>query len=142
MLFTQKSFEVHTPGREIIEITPQIREIAESGATKQGLCHVFLAHTSASLIFCENYDATVRLDLETFMKRLVPDGDPMFLHNAEGADDMPAHVRSILTQNSLTIPILQGKLALGTWQGVFLWEHRKAPHARKVVITVMGNDLG
>ena len=105
---------------------------------REGLATVFIHHTSASLIICENADPSVRRDLETFAKRLVPDGDPMFTHDAEGDDDMPAHVRSVLTQTSIGIPIVDGKLALGTWQGLYLWEHRTAPHARRVTVTVVG----
>jgi secondary thiamine-phosphate synthase enzyme len=99
---------------------------------------VFTAHTSASLMICENADPDVRRDLETFMADLAPDGDPRFVHTAEGPDDMPAHLRSILTQTDLTIPVRDGRLALGTWQGVYLWEHRLRPHARRVVVTVQG----
>jgi secondary thiamine-phosphate synthase enzyme len=134
----QGSFEVATPGRATIDITAQVRKAVENSGVRDGLCHVFLHHTSASLILCENADPDVRRDLETFMSRLVEDGDAAFVHDAEGPDDMPAHVRTILTQNSLSIPISAGRLGLGTWQGLYLWEHRHAPHRRKVTVTVLG----
>ena len=103
-----------------------------------GLCNVFLHHTSASLILCENADPDVRRDLESFMSRLVKDGDSLYVHDAEGPDDMPAHVRTVLTQNSINVPVREGQLALGTWQGLYLWEHRHAPHRRRVSVTVIG----
>lgn len=134
----QQTFTVATRGRGTIEITPEVeRIVAESGA-RVGLCNVFIRHTSASLIVCENADPSVRQDLERFAARLVPDGDPMFRHTLEGPDDMPAHVRSILTQAAITIPVAGGSPALGTWQGVFVWEHRTHPHRRSVVVTVTG----
>jgi secondary thiamine-phosphate synthase enzyme len=100
---------------------------------------VFLQHTSASLILCENADADVRRDLETILGRIAPDGDPAYRHDTEGPDDMASHARSVLTSNSLTIPVANGRLMLGTWQGIYLWEHRTAPHARSIVVTVMGD---
>ncbi len=103
-----------------------------------GLATVFIHHTSASLIICENADPSVRRDLEAFAARLVPDGDQLFTHDAEGPDDMPAHVRTVLTQTSIGIPIEDGALALGTWQGLYVWEHRTAPHRRRVTVTVIG----
>ena len=112
--------------------------VRDSGVTT-GLCHLFICHTSASMMLCENADPSVRRDLETFMARQVPDGDPMFTHRAGGPDDMPAHVRSILTQSDLNIPVRDGRCALGTWQGVYLWEHRTAPHGRRVIVTVQGD---
>jgi secondary thiamine-phosphate synthase enzyme len=102
------------------------------------LCHVFLRHTSASLMLCENADPEVRSDLERFMARLVPDGDPIFRHVDEGSDDMPAHVRSILTSSSLGVPVSGGRCDLGVWQGIYLWEHRRAAHRRQVSVTVYG----
>ncbi len=134
----QQAFEVNTSGRGSREISADIdRAIAASGL-RDGLCHIFVQHTSASLMLCENADPDVRRDLETFMARLVPDGDPDFVHSAEGPDDMPAHVRSVLTHNSLTIPVSDGRLALGTWQGVYLWEHRSRPHRRRLLLTLQG----
>lgn len=138
-MLKQHTLSIQTSGREIKDITKQVNEIASKHTVSQGLCNLFLVHTSASLIFCENYDPDVRSDLENFFSRLIPDGDPLFQHTSEGPDDMPAHVRTVLTQNSLVIPISNGKLDLGTWQGIFLWEHRSAPHSRKLIITILGD---
>lgn len=132
----QAELLVRTTGRAAYDLTADVREHVRNAAVESGVVHVFIRHTSASLMLCENADPDVLRDLETFLSRLVPDGDPMFVHTAEGPDDMPAHIRSILTQPSLTIPIVDGRCALGTWQGVFLCEHRTAPHTRKVVLTV------
>jgi secondary thiamine-phosphate synthase enzyme len=134
----QTTLEFRTRGRGTTVITTDVaRVVAESGI-KKGLCTVFLQHTSASLILCENADPGVRRDLETLLSRLAPDADPAYVHDTEGPDDMAAHARSILTSNSLTIPVADGKLMLGTWQGLYLYEHRHAGHARSVVVTVMG----
>jgi secondary thiamine-phosphate synthase enzyme len=132
----QTELIVETQGRGSYEISSKVAEAVAMAEVYTGLCHLFIAHTSASLMLCENADPDVRRDLETFMSELAPDGDPRFVHTMEGPDDMPAHVRSVLTQSTLTLPISGGRLALGTWQGVFLWEHRIAPHQRRVVITV------
>jgi len=110
----------------------------EESGIYAGICLIFLHHTSASLILCENADPEVRADLERFMGRLVPDGDPIFRHVDEGSDDMPAHVRSILTSNSLSVPVSGGRCDLGTWQGIYVWEHRQAPQQRRVTLTVYG----
>lgn len=134
----QARFEVATRGRGTYEITEFLHEVVARSLVAAGICHVFIHHTSASLIITENADPAVRRDLDRFMARLVPDGDDLFEHTDEGADDMPAHVRSVLTQTSLCVPVFQGKLALGTWQGVFVWEHRSAPHRRRVTATVQG----
>jgi len=134
----QQTLTLQTRGRGTIEITGEVERIAAGSGVRAGLCNVFIRHTSASLIVCENADPSVRQDLERFAARLAPDGDPIFRHTMEGPDDMPAHVRSILTQTALTIPVVDGSLALGTWQGVFVWEHRTAPHRRSVVVTVFG----
>ena len=134
----QDSFEVSTRGRGTYDITQQVQQVAADGDIQTGLCHVFVHHTSASLILCENADPTVRSDLETFMRHTVPDGDPMFRHIDEGPDDMPAHVRTILTQTDITIPVSRQRAALGTWQGVYLWEHRTAAHHRRVTVTIQG----
>lgn len=135
----QERFVVPTTrGRGTYEITDAVRRIAASAGVDTGLCHVFVHHTSASLMLCENADPTVRRDLETFMSHLAPDGDPMFAHDDEGPDDMPAHVRTVLTQSGLTLPVSGGAVALGTWQGVYLWEHRHAGHRRQVTVTVYG----
>ena len=137
MLF-QYQFEFTTQGRGIFNITERIVEWVNKACLTTGLCHVFLHHTSASLILCENADPQVQLDLESFMLRLVPDGDPLYKHIYEGADDMPAHVRSILTTNFLVIPITGEKLALGTWQGIYIWEHRLRSYQRKLTVTLQG----
>jgi secondary thiamine-phosphate synthase enzyme len=129
---------IETRGRGTHEITRQLQQIVERSGVDQGLCHLFVHHTSASLIVCENADPTVRRDLEHFAAGLVPDGDPSYRHDSEGPDDMPAHIRSILTLTSLTIPVQGHQCDLGTWQGVFLWEHRTSPHRRRITVTVTG----
>ncbi|MDR3621528.1 MAG: secondary thiamine-phosphate synthase enzyme YjbQ [Paludisphaera borealis] len=136
----QKTLALQTRGRGTVEITGEVERIVSASGVRTGLCNVFIRHTSASLIVCENADPSVREDLERFAARLAPDGDPLFGHTLEGPDDMPAHIRAILTQAALTIPVIQGSLALGTWQGVFLWEHRTHPHRRSMLVTVMGED--
>ena len=137
-MIAQQTLDYRTRGRGTTEITADVaRAVAASGIAK-GVCTVFLQHTSASLILCENADPDVRRDLETLLSRLAPDGDPAFVHDTEGPDDMASHARSILTSNSLTIPVSEGRLMLGTWQGIYLYEHRAAPHSRSVVVTVMG----
>ncbi len=130
-------FEIATTGRGTYDVT---REVARAVPRELacGLAVVFCHHTSASLIVSENADPVVRADLERFLARLVPDGDRLFAHTDEGPDDMPAHVRTVLTQTSLTIPIADGRLALGTWQGLYLWEHRAAPHRRRLSVTIAG----
>ena len=133
-----KTLTVETPGRGTIEITPQIQDAVAGSGIAEGLCTVFVHHTSASLIINENADPDVQRDLDAFLSRLVPDGDSLFVHTMEGPDDMPAHVRTALTQTSLSIPVLGGRCALGTWQGVFLWEHRRHGYRRKVTVTVVG----
>ncbi len=131
-------FTVETRGRRTYEITDRVAQVVASSGVATGLCHVFVHHTSASLIVSENADPEVRRDLERFFARLVPDGDPLFEHVDEGPDDMPAHIRALLTETSMTIPVRDGSCDLGTWQGIFLWEHRAAPHRRKVTVTVLG----
>lgn len=127
---------IHTPGRGTIDVTKSINKYMQSVDFMDGLCHLFLQHTSASLILCENYDPDVKVDLESFFSRLAPDGDPLFTHTMEGDDDMPAHIRSIITHNDLTIPVEDGQLMLGTWQGIYLYEHRANPHQRKIIVTL------
>lgn len=127
---------VSTRGRGLHDITPQLAAQVNTSGVTEGLCHVFIRHTSASLIITENADPDVHRDLEIFLADLVPDGDPRFIHRAEGPDDMPAHVRAALTQTHLAIPVIDGRLALGTWQGVYVWEHRTRGHRRRVVVTV------
>jgi secondary thiamine-phosphate synthase enzyme len=129
---------VATRGRGTYDITRDVASVVKTSAAREGLATIFIRHTSASLIICENADPSVRRDLEAFVARLVPDGDRLFTHDAEGDDDMPAHVRSVLTQTSIGIPVAAGKLALGTWQGLYLWEHRTSPHDRHVSVTVIG----
>jgi secondary thiamine-phosphate synthase enzyme len=132
----QETLHITTRGRGTYDITRQVQGVVANGDIATGLCHVFVRHTSASLIICENADPTVRDDLERFMGRLVPDGDAIYAHTLEGPDDMPAHVRSILTNMDLTVPVSQGRCALGTWQGIFLYEHRHHAQQRQVVVTV------
>jgi secondary thiamine-phosphate synthase enzyme len=132
----QTELIVETRGRGTYEITSQVALAVSAAECDVGLCHLFITHTSASLMLCENADPDVLRDMESFMSTLVPDGDPMFVHTAEGPDDMPAHVRSVLTQSSLALPVGSGRLALGTWQGIFLWEHRSQPHRRRVIVTI------
>jgi secondary thiamine-phosphate synthase enzyme len=134
----QTEIELATNGRGTYDLTARVADAVRSAGVATGLCHVFMTHTSASLMICENADPDVRRDLETFMLDLAPDGDPRLVHTAEGPDDMPAHVRSVLTQSDLTIPVRNGQLALGTWQGVYLWEHRLSAHRRRVLVTVQG----
>ena len=138
-MIAQSEIRVDTRGRGTYELSRDVQSAVRESGIKAGLCHVFICHTSASLMLCENADPSVMRDLEAFMSRQVPDGDPMFTHTAEGPDDMPAHVRSILTQSDLNIPIRDGRCALGTWQGIYLWEHRRAPHSRRVIVTVQGD---
>jgi secondary thiamine-phosphate synthase enzyme len=130
--------ELKTSGRSTQDITAQVQAVVRRSEAHRGLCNVFVHHTSASVILCENADPQVRDDLEAFASRLVPDGDPLFRHTAEGPDDMPAHVRTVLTQSSLNIPVVDGRAALGTWQGLYLWEHRAEPHRRVVTISILG----
>ena len=138
----QEELQVRTAGRGIWEITSEVQAFVAAAVADRlpdganGLCHLFLRHTSASLILCENADPDVRRDLETFMSDIVPDGYASFVHTMEGPDDMPAHVRSVLTNAELTLPVRDGRLALGTWQGIYLWEHRRAAHSRKVILTL------
>lgn len=137
-MIKQHELSITTGGRGTWDISDRVQEAVRTSGIQTGICHVFIRHTSASLTLCENADPAVRQDLESFMARQVPDGDPMFTHDAEGPDDMPSHVRSVLTQSDLNLPIRDGRCALGTWQGVFLWEHRFAGHERKVLLTMTG----
>ena len=124
--------------RGLVEVTGELRRVVREAGIRAGLCTVFLRHTSASLVIQENADPAVRRDLEAFLSRLVPDGDPLHTHTAEGPDDMPSHVKAALTRTSEQVPIVDGDLALGTWQGVFVWEHRRASHERQLVVHVIG----
>jgi secondary thiamine-phosphate synthase enzyme len=125
---------VKTSGRRLYDITPQVLTWARNSSLSAGLLTLYVQHTSASILINENYDSDVLVDMESFFARLVPDGDRLFIHTSEGPDDMPAHIRSALTQTSISIPFLDGKVALGTWQGIFLYEHRLAPHTRNVLL--------
>jgi secondary thiamine-phosphate synthase enzyme len=134
----QSSFEVATRGRGLYPVRRDVEQRLIESAIHTGIALVFVHHTSASLILCENADPQVQADLDRFMARLVPDGDPIFRHTDEGPDDMPAHVRSVLTSNSLSVPVSSGRFDLGIWQGVYLWEHRRSAHHRRISITVQG----
>ena len=130
--------ELRTRGRGFYEFTDQVEELVAKTGFQTGLATLHLQHTSASLLIQENADPEVRRDLERFFSRLTPDGDPLFQHTSEGDDDMPAHVRTALTTVNLSIPIQKGRLTLGTWQGIYLWEHRINPHTRTVIAHLLG----
>ncbi|MDB2705085.1 secondary thiamine-phosphate synthase enzyme YjbQ [Pseudomonadota bacterium] len=134
----QKTLNFTTAGRSTTNITAQIQDLVAESGIRIGTCHVFVQHTSASLMLCENADPDVRRDLETYMQHIVPDGDPMFLHQDEGPDDMSAHIRTVLTNPDVTLPVSQGRCDLGIWQGVYLWEHRTHRHQRAVIVTIIG----
>jgi secondary thiamine-phosphate synthase enzyme len=138
MSMHQTTFEIQTNGRGMEMITGRVAYAVAESQIQAGMVNVFIHHTSASLIIQENADPDVRTDLDAFFARLVPDGDPLFRHTDEGPDDMSAHIRSVLTATSLNIPVINGRLGLGTWQGVYLWEHRLAPHMRRVTVTILG----
>ncbi len=131
-------FRISTRGRGLYEITREVSDWVSRAGLAGGLLTLHLRHTSASLLIQENADPDVRRDLESFFTRLAPDGDPLFVHTVEGADDMPSHVRAALTAVSLSIPVKDGKLALGTWQGIYIWEHRLAPHSRTITAHLVG----
>lgn len=130
--------QVATRGRGFTDVTKQLRDFLTTHGARDGLLTIFLQHTSASLVVQENADPDVRVDLERFFAELVPDGDARFRHDAEGPDDMPAHVRAALTQTQLSVPVQHGALALGTWQAVYLYEHRTAPHRRTLALHYLG----
>jgi len=130
---------VKTSGRRLYDITPQVLTWARNSSLSAGLLTLYVQHTSASILINENYDSDVLVDMESFFAQLVPDGDQLFIHTSEGPDDMPAHVRSALTQTSISIPFVEGKVALGTWQGIFLYEHRLAPHSRNVLLHLIAD---
>lgn len=131
-----KIVTVATPGQGLIDITSEVDGVARAAGIDEGLCTVFVQHTSASLVIQENADPSARRDLEAWLKRIVPEGDPLYTHTAEGPDDMPAHIKSAITATSLGIPLIAGRLALGTWQGVYLWEHRHRGGPRRVVVHI------
>ncbi len=138
MTMHQLELQIETDGRGTYDLTRQVDDAVRQSGIATGLCHIFLRHTSASLMLCENADPAVMQDLEAFMTRLAPDGDPMYTHTAEGPDDMSAHVRSVLTHSDLNVPIREGRCDLGTWQGIYLWEHRIAAHRRSITLTISG----
>lgn len=131
-----KQLSLDTPGQGLHEITAKVAAVVDAAGIEEGLCTVFVRHTSASLVIQENADPTAKSDLERWLKRLVPEGDPFYEHDAEGPDDMPSHIKAALTAVSLSIPIQRKKLALGTWQGIYLWEHRRRGSRREVVVHV------
>jgi secondary thiamine-phosphate synthase enzyme len=137
-MIRQTVLSIETAGRGTYEVTRDVTACVTESGVFAGLCHIFVHHTSASLMLCENADPSVRRDLERFMSRLAPDGDPAYEHDAEGPDDMPAHIRSVLTQTGLSLPVSGGHPGLGTWQGLYLWEHRTSPHRRRITVTVQG----
>lgn len=136
----QETLALTTRGRDFRDITPEVAAIVRRSGVRVGTVSVFCRHTSCSLVLMENADPTARKDLEAFFHRLVPDGDPIYSHDAEGPDDMSAHIRMALTRSQETVPISDGRLLLGTWQGIFLWEHRAARHERSLVVTVTGES--
>ncbi|MBB6092269.1 secondary thiamine-phosphate synthase enzyme [Povalibacter uvarum] len=129
---------IQTRGRGFESLTERVANVVSTARIDNGLCNVFVRHTSASLLISENADPAVGRDLESFMQRIAPDGSPDYEHDAEGPDDMPAHIRSVLTNTTLSVPIADGRLMLGTWQGIYLWEHRHRGHSREVIVTVVG----
>lgn len=137
-MILQQQLQFELKGRSTINITDEVAKIVAASGITTGTCHVFVQHTSASLMICENADPDVRRDLETFMQHIVPDGDSMFLHQDEGPDDMSAHIRTVLTNPDLVVPVSNGKCALGIWQGIYLWEHRTHRQQRRVIVTVQG----
>jgi secondary thiamine-phosphate synthase enzyme len=138
MRIRHEQFEIHTNGKGLYEITDKVQSKIDKCDVQTGTATVFIRHTSCSLIIMENADPTARRDLEEFFDRLVPEDADYFTHSSEGSDDMPSHIRMVLTRTSETVPIIDGKMQLGTWQGIFLFEHRRAPHRRKVLVAIIG----
>lgn len=134
----QHRLSIATHGQKLYDISREVAAAVSASRIASGLVTVFCRHTSCSLIINENADPDVRHDLEAFMRRLVPEGDPAYIHTLEGPDDMPAHIKTALTASTLSIPVAEGRMLLGTWQGIYLFEHRSAPHRREVVVHVMG----
>ena len=137
MAVSQDSLEFRTDPKSFLDITSHVQDFVTSSDIQNGVCHLFIKHTSASLVIQENYDPSVRQDFETIFSKLVPEDFP-YVHNMEGKDDMPAHIRSALTSTSETVPVVNGKLSLGTWQGIYIWEHRDQTHNRKVIVSMGG----
>ena len=137
MAMSQDSLEIRTTPKSFLDIKSQVQDFVTKSNIQNGVCHLFIKHTSASLVIQENYDPSVRKDFETIFSKLVPEDFP-YVHNMEGKDDMPAHIRSALTSTSEAVPVMNGKLSLGTWQGIYLWEHRDQAHNRIVMISMVG----
>ena len=137
MAVSQDSLEFRTDPKSFLDITNHVQDFVTSSDIQNGVCHLFIKHTSASLVIQENYDPSVRQDFETIFSKLAPE-DFSYVHNMEGKDDMPAHIRSALTSTSETVPVVNGKLSLGTWQGIYIWEHRDQTHNRKVMVSMVG----
>ena len=137
MALYQKTLEINTSPKTFLDITKNIQALVSESGLDNGVCTLFIKHTSASLVIQENYDPSVRKDFETIFSRLFPEDFP-YVHNMEGKDDMPAHIRSALTSTSETVPVVNGKLSLGTWQGIYIWEHRDQTHNRKVIVSMLG----
>ena len=137
MALYQKTLEINTAPKSFLDITKNVQALVSESDLDNGVCSLFIRHTSASLVIQENYDPSVRQDFETIFSKLVPEDFP-YVHNMEGKDDMPAHIRSALTSTSETVPVVNGKLSLGTWQGIYLWEHRDQTHNRKVMVSMVG----
>ena len=136
MEMSQVTLEIHTSPKTFLDITSLIQDCIKNSDIQNGVCHLFIKHTSASLVIQENYDPSVRQDFETIFSKLAPEDFP-YNHNMEGKDDMPAHIRSALTSTSETVPVVNGKLSLGTWQGIYVWEHRAQTHNRKVMVSMV-----
>lgn len=134
---SQETLEIRTTPKSFLDITSQVQDFVSNSNIQTGVCHLFIKHTSASLVIQENYDPSVRQDFETIFSKLAPE-DFSYVHNMEGKDDMPAHIRSALTSTSETVPVVNGKLSLGTWQGIYIWEHRDQTHNRKVMVSMVG----
>ena len=135
----QTPLSIPTHGKSTTEITDRVAELLRASGLSTGTANIFCQHTSCSLVLMENADPSARADLEAYFERLVPEGEPYFVHTAEGPDDMPSHIKMALTRTSETIPFADGKLLLGTWQGLFLWEHRRQPHTRRLIVTLSGD---
>ena len=135
---SQHTITIETRGRGFEMITSKVSDVVSRSGVRNGLCNVFIRHTSASVMITENADSAVRRDLERFMQRVAPDGSPEYEHDTEGPDDMPAHIRTVLAGSTLTVPVVDGRLALGTWQGIYLWEHRTSRQSREVIVSVLG----
>ncbi len=137
MALYQKTLEINTSPKSFLDITKNVQALVSESGLDNGVCSLFIKHTSASLVIQENYDPSVRQDFETIFSKLVPEDFP-YIHNMEGKDDMPAHIRSALTSTSETVPVFNGKLSLGTWQGIYIWEHRDQTHNRKIMVSMVG----